>query len=99
MQGFSLPLKYLGLLLGVVSRGVAIWDLVIEKIECRLAGWKRLYQSKGGKTALIKSTLSNLLMYFLALSHILASAVNRIEKIFHDLWIEMGNKSKFHMVK
>lgn len=63
----SLPWKYLGLSLGSASRGVAIWDPVIEKIKSRLVGWKRLYLSKEHKTTFIKSTLSNLPTYFLGL--------------------------------
>ena len=57
----SVPMKYLGLPLG------AKWNPIIEKVERRLAGWKRLYLSKGGRLTLIKSTLSNLLTYLLAL--------------------------------
>ena len=34
-------------------------------MERRLASWKRLYLSKGGKVTLIESTLSNLPTYFL----------------------------------
>jgi hypothetical protein len=40
-------LKYLGLLLGASSNPKSIWDGVIEKIECRLASWERMYLSKG----------------------------------------------------
>jgi hypothetical protein len=32
-----------------------------------LAGWKRLYLSKGGRLTLIKSTISNLPTYYLSL--------------------------------
>jgi hypothetical protein len=53
----SLPLKYLGIPLGASFKAKSIWDSVIEKIEHRLAGWKMMYLSMGGKTALIKSTL------------------------------------------
>lgn len=63
----SLPLKYLGLPLGAPHKSLSIWDGVIEKIGRRLAGWKKLYLSKGGRVTLIKSTLSNLLTYFLSL--------------------------------
>ena len=44
-----------------------IWNLVLEKMEQRLAGWKRLYLSKEGKVTFIKSTLSSLPTYFLSL--------------------------------
>ena len=46
----SLPMKYLGLPLGAKWKDRAVWNPIIEKVENRLAGWKRLYLSKGGKT-------------------------------------------------
>jgi len=63
----SLPLKYLGLPLGAPFKAKACWDEVVGKIERRLASWKRLYLSKGGRVTLIKNTLSNLPTYFLSL--------------------------------
>jgi hypothetical protein len=65
----SLLMKYLGLALGAPFKDSTIWNPIIEKMEKRLAGWKRLYLSKGGKVTLIKSTLSNLPTYFLSLSY------------------------------
>ncbi|XP_035551431.1 uncharacterized protein LOC118349840 [Juglans regia] len=51
----SLPMEYLGLPLGAASRAISISDTMIEKIERRLAGWKRLYLlPKGGRITLIK---------------------------------------------
>jgi hypothetical protein len=46
-------MKYLGLPLGASFKAKSIWDGIIEKIERRLAGWKRLYLSKGGRITLI----------------------------------------------
>ena len=46
----SLSMKYLGLPLGAKWKDRAVWNPIIEKVERRLAGWKRLYLSKGGKT-------------------------------------------------
>jgi hypothetical protein len=40
------------------SKAKSIWNGVIEKIECRLTSWKRLYLSEGGGITLIKSSLS-----------------------------------------
>ena len=45
----SFPMKYLGRSLGANVRYSSIWNLIIEKMERRLAGWKQLYLSKGGK--------------------------------------------------
>ena len=61
-----LPMKYLGLPLGAKFKDKTIWNPILEKIERRLVGWKRLYLFKGGKVTLIKSTLSNLPTYFLS---------------------------------
>ena len=58
----SLPMKYLGLPLGAKWKDRAIWNPIVEKVEKRLAGWKRFYLSKGGELTLIKSSLSNLLL-------------------------------------
>jgi hypothetical protein len=77
----SLPMKCLGLPLGELFKARSIWDGIIEKIERLLAGWKRLYLSKGGRIILIKRTLSNLPTYFMSLFPLLASVANRIEKL------------------
>lgn len=63
----SLPRKYFGLPLGAPFKAKSSWDEIVEKIERRLVGWKRMYLSKGGRLTLIKSTLSNLPTYFLSL--------------------------------
>ena len=72
----SLPMKYLGLSLGANFKDKTIWNPILEKMERKLAGWKCLYSSKGGRVTLIKSTLSNLPTYFLSLFPIPASVAN-----------------------
>jgi hypothetical protein len=72
-----LPLKYLGLPLGASYKAKSIWDGVIEKIASS-ASWKQRYLSKSGRVILIKSTLSNLTMYFMSLFPILVGVANRI---------------------
>ena len=76
----TFPMKYLGLPLRAKFKDKAIWNPILQKMERRLAGWKRLYLSKGGRVTLIKSTLSNLPTYFLSLFPIPAIVTNRIEK-------------------
>uniref|UniRef100_A0A2N9J257 Reverse transcriptase domain-containing protein n=1 Tax=Fagus sylvatica TaxID=28930 RepID=A0A2N9J257_FAGSY len=94
-----LPLQYLGLPLGSTFKEQTIWTPVLERVEKRLASWKRLYLSKGGKLTLIKSTLSSIPTYFLSLFPIPARVANRLEKLQRDfLWNGMEEKPKFHLV-
>ena len=44
----SLPLKYLGLPLGAKFKDLSVWNPIQERMKRRLAGWKRMYLSKGG---------------------------------------------------
>jgi hypothetical protein len=53
----DLPLKYLGLPLGASFKLKAMWKDLEDLMARRLAPWKRLYLPKGGRVALIKSTL------------------------------------------
>ena len=94
----SFPMKYLGLLLGANVRDSSIRNPIIEKMERRLAGWKRLYLSKGGKDTLIKSTFSNLPTYFSLFFLILMDVANYIEQLQRNfLWSGMGNEKKNHL--
>ena len=80
----SLTLKYLGLSLGAKFKELSIWNPILEKMKRRLAVWKRLNLSKGGKVTLIKSSLSSLPTYFLSLLHIPGKVANRMEKLQRD---------------
>jgi hypothetical protein len=83
----SLPLKYFSLPLGAFFKAKAICDGFIKKIEYRLAGWKRLYLSKGSRITLIKSTVANLPMYYMYIFPLLVGVANRIDKLQRDLWV------------
>jgi hypothetical protein len=63
---YSLSTKYLGLSLATSYKTTSIWNSIIEKMERRPAGWKKLYLSKGGKLTLIKSTISNFYTYYVS---------------------------------
>ena len=77
----SLPLKYLGMLLGTPYKTASVWNPILERMEKKLLGWKRLYLSKGGRLTLVKSTLSSLPTYYLSLFVILVAMVDRLERI------------------
>jgi hypothetical protein len=89
----SLPITYLGLPLGASFKATSIWNGVIEKVERRLASWKKLYLSKGGQLTLIKSTLSNIPTYYLLLFPILVNVAQRLERLQWDfLWSGIGDE-------
>ena len=91
----SLPMSYLGMPLGASHNSPSIWNPILEKIERKLAEWKKLYLSKGGRLMLLKSTLSSLPTYFLSLFTIPTYVANKIEKLHRDfLW----GVSKYHLV-
>jgi hypothetical protein len=96
----SPPMKYLGVPLGAGFKEKAIWNLVLEKVERRLAGWKCLYLSKGGRVTLIKSTLSSIPTYLLSLFLLPASVAHRLEKLQRDfLWGSIGEEKRFHLIR
>ena len=71
----------------------SIWNPILEKVEKRLAGWKRLYLSKGGRVTLIKSTLSNFSTHFLSLFPIPVSMEAPLEKLQQNfLWGGLGDE-------
>ncbi|XP_065618459.1 uncharacterized protein LOC136062819 [Quercus suber] len=92
----SLPLKYLGLPLGAKFKDLSVWNPILERMERRLAGWKRMYLSKGGKVTLIKSSLSSLPTYFLSLFPLPSKVAKRMEKLQRDfLWNGIGVDPKY----
>jgi hypothetical protein len=96
----EVPLKYLGLPLGASFKLKTMWAGLEDMMVRKLAPWKRLYLSKGGRVTLIKSTLSNMPTYMLSLFPIPADVAKRIEKIQRDfLWGGMNDDFKYHLVE
>ena len=75
----SLLMSYLGMPLGASHNSPSIWNPILEKIERKLAGWKKMYLSKRGRLMLLKSTLSSLPTYFLSLFTIPTYVANKLK--------------------
>ncbi|XP_026416300.1 uncharacterized protein LOC113311710 [Papaver somniferum] len=56
----QLPIKYLGFPLGATSRNVSIWEEVVQRMQEKLATWKKKYLNKAGRLVLIRSCLASL---------------------------------------
>jgi hypothetical protein len=92
-------MSYLGMPLGANFKSKAVWNSILEKIEHKLAGWKSLYLSKGGRLTLLKSPLSSLPTYYLSLFTISISVANRMERIQRNfLWGNYGDGVPNHLV-
>uniref|UniRef100_A0A2N9G0Y7 Uncharacterized protein n=1 Tax=Fagus sylvatica TaxID=28930 RepID=A0A2N9G0Y7_FAGSY len=96
----ALPMTYLGMPLGASFKASSVWNPILENIERKLAGWKKLYLSKGGRLTLLKSTLSSLPTYFLSLFTIPKHVVERIEKLqCNFLWGVLRDGFKHHLMR
>ena len=83
----NLLTTYLGLPLGAPHNLCKVWDVVEERFKRKSATWKKQYLSKGGCLTLMKSTLSNLPIYFMSLFVIPRKVRLRLEKIQREfLW-------------
>lgn len=91
----ALPIKYLGLPLGVTTRSIAIWDDVIQRMEEKLPKWKRKFLNKAERLILLKSCLSSLPLYYLSLIHLSAVVELKLTRIMRNfLWDSAKDKRK-----
>lgn len=95
----GLSTSYLGLPLCAGKALESVWNLVVERVDKRLAVWKGKYLLVGGRVTLIHSVLANLPVYFMSKFKCPASVVERLEKLQRDfLWHDRESKNKFHLV-
>lgn len=96
----NLPINYLGAPLGAKHNDSKKWDPVIGMVQNRLATWKKKFLSKGGRLTLIKSTLSNLPIYYLLVLNLATKVAKKLETIqCNFLWSDVDNENKkYHLV-
>ena len=93
------PISYLGLPLGANPRSKVFWNPVLNRIQNRLAPWKRKFLSKGGRLVLIKAVLSSIPTYFMSVFRIPVSVANEVEKLQGSFfWGDGVEKRKIHAI-
>lgn len=78
----SFPIKYLGVPL-FKGKGIAdYFDDLITKVHKKLAGWKTLFLSAGGKLTMIKSVLCSIPIYTMVVLHVPKSVTKELDQIY-----------------
>ncbi|XP_026400011.1 uncharacterized protein LOC113295893 [Papaver somniferum] len=91
----KLPIKYLALPLGATFRCASVWDDVIQRMEVKLATWKKKFLNKAGRLVLIKSCLSSLPVYLLSFINMPASVEMKITRLMRNfLWDSNESRRK-----
>ncbi|KAJ0625065.1 putative RNA-directed DNA polymerase [Helianthus annuus] len=78
----KIPFVYLGLLVGANMNRINIWRDIFHTVENRLAKWKAISMSIGGRVTLIKSVLESLPTYYFSLYKAPVAVLNGLESIF-----------------
>ncbi len=77
----SFPFTYLGLPLSPKPPCKSDFLSLIQKVDLRLASWKGMLLSKGGRLVLLNSVLSSLPSFFCSVFRLLAWVITALDKI------------------
>ena len=95
----SLGFKYLGYFIKPLGYLVKDWHWLVKNFERRIQHWTHRFLSLGGRLVLIKAVLTSMPVYWLALSPIPKSILDKVRKlIFSFLWGSTAEKRKYHLV-
>lgn len=95
----KLPSVYLGMPFFEGRIKASYWEILINKIQRRLAGWKSKILSYVGRLNLIKHTLLSIPIYLALVFKIPTSTVNKIDRLCREfLWSGKEGKKKFALV-
>lgn len=78
--------KYLGFQLLKSTYRIESFEFLIEKIENKLAGWKRIHLNHAGKMVIIKHVLGMIPQYYMATSLIPKTVLAKLERIIRNFW-------------
>lgn len=96
----SIPFTYLGLPIGGNSSRLSFWNPIIQRMEKKLSTWRGKLMSMGGRLTLIKSSLSNLPLYYMSLFPVPQSIINRITRIQRQfLWCKNSESHAMAPIK
>ena len=90
----TLPIRYLGLPLSTGQIRGTDWQSVIGKVEQRLEGWKANVLSKGGRLVLLKSVLSAIPTFYLAVFKIPASIEQQLSGLMQRFFWKGSNEGR-----
>jgi len=94
----SLPIVYLGLLVGGDSRRLNFWEPVVNHIKSRLSNWKNKYLSFGGRLVLLKSILTSLFVYAFSFFKAPSGIISSIKSIFIHFFLGCEDNKKISWI-
>ncbi|KAL8508020.1 hypothetical protein ACS0TY_018544 [Phlomoides rotata] len=96
----TLPIRYIGMKVGVDHHKRETWAVLIQKVKSKLARWNGARISLGGKVTLIKSVLSAMPVYCLSFFLLAKQTIHELTKIqCCFLWGGDDENKKIHWVK
>jgi len=86
--------------MGSSPKSWSVWQPIISKFDAKLAKWKQIYLSMGGRITLINYVLTALRIYLLSFFRILKKVVHKIVSIQRNfLWGGGNEATKIPWVK
>jgi hypothetical protein len=94
------PIKYLGVPISASRLKVADWAKLEGKLEKKLDIWQGGSLSIGGRSVLIKASMSNTTVYHMSMFLLPKTCVKKMEKNRRKFFWQGGKlKKKYHLVK
>ncbi|KAJ1697330.1 hypothetical protein LUZ63_005842 [Rhynchospora breviuscula] len=91
----TLPMQYLGLPLSLFKPDRVAFRQLIDKLQCKLAGWKSALLSRAGRVTLASSVLSTIPVYFMSVFKLPAWVIRAIDRIRRDfIWGSSSNNRR-----